>query len=126
MAEGLALHLGKGIIKPSSAGLYAHYVQPRAIEVLKEIGIDISGQKSKDIDPDLLNEMDYVITLCGHAEGTCPVTPPEVKRLHWPIDDPVGTRGTEEVIMADFRRARDEIKAKITTLIEELKKEELE
>jgi arsenate reductase len=125
MAEGLARHLGKGIIEPYSAGLYAHYVQPRAIDVLKEIGIDISGQKSKDIDSGLLNEMDIAITLCGHAESTCPVTPPKVKRLHWPIEDPVLTRGTDEVIMADFRRARDEIKTKITTLIEELRKEEL-
>jgi arsenate reductase len=125
MAEGLARHLGKGIIEPCSAGIYAHYVQPRAIEVLKETGIDISEQKSKDIDSSLLNEMDIVITLCGHAEDTCPATPPEVKRLHWSIDDPVLTKGTEEVIMADFRRARDEIKAKITTLIEKLKKYEL-
>ena len=91
MAEGLARHLGKGIIEPYSAGLFVHHVQPGAIAVMKEIGIDISGQKSKNIDEELLRTMDMVITLCGHAEETCPVTPPYIKRIHWPINDPVGT-----------------------------------
>ena len=117
MAEGLARHLGKGIIEPYSAGLFAHYVQPMAIAVMKEIGIDISGQKSKNIDEELLRTMDMVITLCGHAEETCPVTPPYIKRIHWPINDPVGTVGTEEEIMNAFRKARDEIKERIETLI---------
>jgi Protein-tyrosine-phosphatase len=91
MAEGFAREYGKGIIEPFSAGLMASRVHPRAIEVMKEIGIDISGQSSKEIDPELLNQMDVVITLCGHAEASCPMTPPHIKRLHWPIDDPVGT-----------------------------------
>ena len=117
MAEGLARHLGKGIIEPYSAGLFVHHVQPGAIAVMKEIGIDISGQKSKNIDEELLRTMDTVITLCGHAEETCPVTPPYIKRIHWPINDPVGTAGTEEEIMNAFRKARDEIKERIETLI---------
>jgi arsenate reductase len=124
MAEGLARKLGKGIIEPHSAGLFAHYVHPRAIEVMKEIGIDISKQRSKNIDPAQLNEMDIIITLCHNAEATCPTTPPEIKRIHWPIKDPVGTTGTEEEIMQDFRRARDEIKEKILNLIEEIKNKE--
>lgn len=120
MAEGLARHLSKGIIEPYSAGLFAHHVQPRAIAVMKEIGIDISVQKSKNIDEELLRTMDTVITLCGHAEETCPATPPYIKRIHWPINDPVGTAGTEEEIMNAFRKARDEIKERITGFIKEI------
>lgn len=123
MAEGLARHLGEDIFEPFSAGLFAFYVQPRSIEVLKEIGIDITGQTSKDIDMDLLKQMDLIITLCDHAEATCPATPREIRKLHWPIKDPVRTKGSEEEIMNDFRRARDEIKEKIEALIEEFGKE---
>jgi arsenate reductase len=84
-----------------------------------EIGIDISAQRSKEIDPQLLRQMDVVITLCSNAEEACPVTPPGVKRIHWPIRDPVGTIGTEEEIMKDFRRARDEIRKKIQEFLAE-------
>jgi len=119
MAEGLMRALGQGRVEVHSAGLFASGVQPRAIEVLKEIGIDISGQTSKDIDPGLMRSMDYVITLCGHAESTCPATPPEVTRIHWPIDDPVGAQGTDEEIMNDFRRARDEIKQRIEVFLKD-------
>ena len=94
MAEGLARELGKGVLEPYSAGLMAAGVLPRAIAVMKEIGIDISGRKSKTIDERLLKNMDVVVTLCDNAAEACPWTPPEIKRLHWPIKDPVGTRGT--------------------------------
>ena len=124
MAEGWARKLGKALIEPYSAGLMAAGVHPRAAAVMREAGIDISGQKSKEIDKNLLLKMDIVITLCGHAEATCPLTPPHIKRLHWPIEDPVGTRGTEEVIMKDFRRARDEIRDRITTFIREIVRSE--
>jgi arsenate reductase len=121
MAEGLARELGKGLVEPYSAGLIAAGVHPRAIAVMKEIGIDISRQRSREIDEDLLREMDIVITLCTNAEDSCPWTPPEIRRLHWPINDPVGATGTESEIMAEFRRARDEIKARIVKFIEEVK-----
>ena len=124
MAEGFARELGRGIIEPHSAGLMAAGIHPRAIAVMKESGIDISGQTSKEIDETLLGKMDMVITLCGNAEDACPLTPPEVKRLHWPIKDPVGAVGTEEEIMRQFRRARDEIKGEIGRLIDALRKEE--
>lgn len=122
MAEGFARQLGKGIIEPYSAGLIVSGVHPRAIAVMRELGIEISDQKSKEIDEELLNRMDMIITLCGHAEASCPMTPPHIKRLHWPIDDPVGTVGAEEEIMREFRRARDEIKEKIVKFIDEVKK----
>jgi len=121
MAEGFARKFGKGLIEPYSAGLIAAGVNPRAITVMKEAEVDISGQKSEEINEDLLRTMDIVITLCGNAEESCPYTPPEIKRIHWPIKDPVGTIGTEEEIMKEFRRARDEIKKKILELINSLK-----
>jgi arsenate reductase len=108
MAEGFAREFGRGLIEVYSAGLMAAGVQARAIAVMKEIGIDISNQKSKAIDEDLLKKMDIIVTLCGYAEDL------------WPIKDPVGTSGTEEVIMNEFRRARDEIKEKVRRLIKEI------
>lgn len=121
MAEGLAREFGKGVIEVYSAGLMAAGVHPRAISVMKEIGIDISRQKSKEIDEALLRSMDVVITLCSHAEKYCPRTPSGIARVHWPVEDPVGTIGTEERIMYEFRRARDEIREKILTFIKEIK-----
>lgn len=120
MAEGFAKEFGKGLIEVHSAGLMAAGVHKRAIAVMEEIGIDISEQKSKSIDLYLLAQMDIIITLCENAEVACPTTPPGIKRIHWPIKDPVGTIGTEEDIMREFRRARDEIKEKVQKLIEEI------
>jgi arsenate reductase (thioredoxin) len=117
MAEGLARELGRSVLEPYSAGLMAAGVHPRAIAVMKEIGIDISGQRSKTIDEQLLRTVDMVITLCDNAAEACPWTPPDIIRLHWPIKDPVGTKGTEKKIMEEFRRARDEIKGKIQDFV---------
>ena len=121
MAEGFAREFGKGLIEPYSAGLIAAGVNARAIAVMKEAGVDISKQKSEEINIDLLRTMDMVVTLCSNAEDACPYTPPQIKRIHWPIKDPVGTIGTEEEIMKEFRRARDEIKKKIEDLMDMLK-----
>lgn len=120
MAEGFAKEYSRGSIEVYSAGIMAAGIHRKAIAVMKELGIDISGQHSKEIDENLLRQMDIVITLCGHAEETCPRTPPDIKRLHWPIRDPVGTIGSEEYIMDDFRRARDEIKEKVRALIKDI------
>jgi len=121
MAEGFARELGKGLIEAYSAGLLHAGVHPRAIAVMEEAGIDISKQQSKEIDEDLLRKMDVVITLCTNAEAACPWTPPEIRRIHWPIKDPVGTVGTEENIMKEFHRARDEIRDKVLEFIEGVK-----
>lgn len=125
MAEGWARELGRAVIETYSAGLIAAGVHPRAIAVMREVGIDISLHQSKGIDQNLLMKMDFIITLCGHAEAACPLTPPNIRRLHWPIVDPVGTKGTEEVVMNDFRRARDEIRERITSFIREVVKSEI-
>lgn len=117
MAEGFARQLGKGLLEPYSAGLLAAGVHPLAIAAMKECGIDISAQRSKSIDERLLNTMDVVITLCDNAAEACPVTPPGVVRLHWPIKDPVGTVGTDEEIRKAFRSARNEIKGRIEEFV---------
>jgi len=117
MAEGLARELGKGTIEPYSAGLIPAGINPNAITVMNEIGIDISGQKSEAIDEDLLNKMDVIMTLCSHADASCPTTPVGIKRFHTPVDDPVGAVGTKEEVLDEFRRARNEIKVKINDLI---------
>jgi len=123
MAEGFARDLGKGLLEPYSAGLAPSKVNPYAIKIMQELGIDISRQTSKAIDVQLLQQMDIIITLCGHAEDMCPMTPPGIKRIHWPIDDPVKSIGTEEEILNEFRKTRDEIKTRINEFIENLWKE---
>lgn len=121
MAEGFARELGKGIIETHSAGLMpAGTVHPRAIAVMNEAGIDISHHKSKTIDPKLMEKMDIIVTVCGNAEASCPMTPPAVTRMHWPIDDPVAAVGTEDEIMNEFRKARDEVQENIRDLIRSL------
>jgi len=113
MAEGFARELGKGDVEAHSAGLSPQGVNPRAVSVMKEAGIDIARQQSKPIDEELLRKMDVVITLCDNASESCPLTPPEIKRLHWSLSDPAKAAGTEEEIMNEFRRVRDQIKEKI-------------
>ena len=113
MAEGFARTFGQGLLEVHSAGLMAAGVNLRAVAVMLETGIDISGQRSREIDPDLLSTMDVVITLCDNAAEACPVTPTSVQRLHWPVKDPIRAVGTNEEIMKEFRRARDEIREKI-------------
>ena len=120
MAEGFARHFGKELLEAHSAGLMAAGVHPRAAQVMAEAGVDISGQTSKEIDGDQLRTMDVIITLCANALESCPVTPPEITRLHWPIKDPVGTSGTEAHIMNEFRRARDEIRERVRAFIAEM------
>jgi arsenate reductase len=121
MAEGFARAAGKGLLEPYSAGLMAAGVHPRTIAVMKEIGIDITAQRSKEIDEKQLRSMDMVITLCVNAEEACPWTPPDIERLHWPINDPVGTRGWGRTIMKEFRRTRDEIGKKVEEFVKGLK-----
>ncbi|MBC7324198.1 MAG: arsenate reductase (thioredoxin) [Moorella sp. (in: Bacteria)] len=119
MAEGFAKVLGKDKWEVHSAGTNPAGVNPRAVRVMAEAGIDISGQSSKAVDPDLLNSADFVVTLCGDAAESCPLTPPSVRRLHWPLEDPARATGTEEEIMASFRAVRDEIKRRVEALLRE-------
>lgn len=120
MAEGWARHLGNGRIQVYSAGIETHGLNPRAVAVMKEAGVDISHQTSKLIDRDLLSQADYVITLCGDARDTCPATPPEVMRLHWGFPDPARAQGTEEEILEQFRQVRDGIRDRVASFLKTL------
>ena len=121
MAEGFAKKILGDRFNVYSAGIEAHGLNPKAVEVMKEKGIDISKQTSDVIDPEILNKADYVITLCGDVNDKCPVTPPQVRREHWGFDDPAKAKGTEEEVMAVFRRVRDEIEERIRRFTEETK-----
>ncbi len=118
MAEGLLRTLDTDRFEVFSAGTIASFVRPQAIAVMKEIGIDISGHRSKSLDEFLDDEFDYVITVCDHANQSCPVFSGPAKRLHWSIDDPV-ISGSESEELASFRQARDELQQRIRKFIQE-------
>ena len=119
MAEGLLRNLASDRFEVLSAGTIASFVRPQAIAVMNEIGIDISGHRSKSADEFLDDEFDYVITVCDHANQRCPVFGGPAKRLHWSIDDPV-ISGSENKQLAAFRRARDDLYQRIREFIEEI------
>lgn len=122
MAEGFGKILLGGTYNVYSAGIEAHGLNPLAVKAMGEIGIDISGQTSDVIDPGLLSQADFVVTLCGDANDKCPITPPHVKREHWGFDDPARAEGTEEERWKVFQRVRDEIGERIRKFAEEEKR----
>lgn len=120
IADGFLNSLASDQYEVKSAGLEAHGLNPRAVQVMNEAGIDISQNSSNVIDPDFMNSAHYVITLCGHADEHCPViSNPNVVKWHWGFDDPAKATGTEEEIMDQFRNARDAIKNRIETFVKE-------
>ena len=111
MAEGVLRAVAGDVVDVQSAGSKpAGYVHPKAIAVMREIGIDLSGHTSKHMRDFLGREVRTVITVCGNADQACPVFPGQTRRYHWGFDDPAHTQGTEEVILADFRRVRDQMR----------------
>ncbi|MFC3418878.1 arsenate reductase (thioredoxin) [Salinicoccus hispanicus] len=96
-----------------SAGIEAHGLNPKAVDIMEEAGIDITNQQSNIIDNDLLNRADYVITLCGDANDNCPMTPLHVNRMHWGFEDPAKATGSEEEVHAIFADVRDAIEERI-------------
>ncbi len=111
LAEAILRKAAGDLIRVHSAGSDpAGYVHPKAIAAMQEIGIDISGHRSKHLDEFLDQPIDTVITVCGNADQACPVFPGLVRRHHWGFDDPAKVQGTEDEIMKAFRRIRDEIK----------------
>lgn len=121
MAEGWARHLGGALIEVESAGIEAHGKNPRAIAVMREAGVDISGQESTRVTDEMIRRADIVVTVCGHADEHCPVLPPGVKKIHWPLNDPAKATGTEDEIMKVFRATRDEVRARVLNLIDEMR-----
>lgn len=120
MADGFLNAIGGHLYEVKSAGLEAHGLNPRAVQVMSEAGIDISNNASKTIDTETLNRATYVITLCGHADEHCPViSNPNVIKWHWGFDDPAKATGTEEEIMVQFRTVREAIKSRIEAFVQE-------
>ena len=112
MAEGILHEAAGDFLEVHSAGSKpAGFVHPKSIEVLREIGIDISSHTSKPMNEFLDRDIETVITVCGNADQACPVFPGQVNRHHWPFDDPAHATGTEEEIRNAFRKVRDEIAA---------------
>ncbi|MFZ4774006.1 MAG: arsenate reductase ArsC [Terrimicrobiaceae bacterium] len=111
MAEGILRGAAGDLLNVRSAGSKpAGYVHPTAIEVMKEIGIDISTHTSKHMNEFLSGKVDIVVTVCGNADQACPLFPGQVKRYHWGFEDPAHATGTEEEILQEFRRVRDSIR----------------
>ena len=110
MAEGILRAAAGDLIEVHSAGSKpAGYVHPKAIQVLEEIGIDISAHSSKHMNEFLNRDITTVITVCGNADQVCPIYPGQVNRYHWGFEDPAHAKGTNEEIFAEFRRVRDQI-----------------
>lgn len=123
MAEGYVRHCYDDILEVESAGSIPDRVHPNAIRVMKEIGMDISSQRSKSVGEFMGQRFDYVITLCGEdAKDACPAFIGDAReRLHWDFPDPVEAKGTQEEILGSYRGVRDGIRKKIDALVDRLK-----
>lgn len=111
IGEGILRAMAGEVVNVQSAGSKpAGYVHPQAIKVMAEIGIDISGHRSKHLSEFLDKPVHTVITVCGNADAACPIFPGHVNRHHWPFDDPAKATGTEAEALACFRRVRDEMR----------------
>ena len=123
MAEGWAKHLKSERLEAYSAGIETHGLNPSAVKVMKEVGVDISGHRSKNVEELLGIPFDFVITVCGHAHETCPVFPGRARVIHVGFDDPpklAKNTKTEKEALVFYRRVRDEIRNFVETLPESL------
>jgi arsenate reductase len=119
MAEGWARRLKGDLIEPYSAGIETHGMNPSAVKVMAEAGVDITGQRSKHVDELKDVPLDYVVTVCAHANESCPVFPGKAKVVHIGFDDPpklAKTATTEEEALGHYRRVRDDIRKFVATL----------
>ena len=117
MAEGLVNHDLAGQVKAFSAGVRPSRVNPRAIQVMAELGIDLSGHRAKSVEDLAGEEFDLVITVCDQARQTCPIFPGNTEVLHISFPDPARATGTEEEILAAFRRVRDDLRQQVIPLL---------
>jgi arsenate reductase len=123
MSEGWARALKGDLIEAYSAGVAPHGIDPRAVKVMAEAGVDLSGHSSKHLDSLLEVPFDYVVTVCDNAAESCPIFPGRVKKVHHSFQDPprlAREAASEEEALAHYRRVRDEIRAFIETLPEAL------
>lgn len=120
MAEGFLRHIAGDTFEAFSAGTDPAGVNPNAVRVMAEKGIDISRQESKGMKPFLGHHFPYVITVCDRANERCPIFPGMMKRLHWSFEDPAHATGTEEEKLAVYRRVRDEIEIHVRRFVDEI------
>ncbi len=120
MAEGWARYFAKNSFEVQSAGIESHGKNPRAIAVMQEAGVDISTQESTKVTDKMLEQANWIITVCGHADEHCPALPANIKKEHWPLNDPAKAKGSEEEIMQQFRNSRDDIKNRVNNLLQRL------
>ena len=120
MAEGFARSIAGAEVEVCSAGTDPKGIHPMAVRVMAEAGIDISGQSSKGPEAVPLERLDHLITLCGDARQRCPTLAVSVSREHWPLEDPARAMENEEEMLSVFRKARDEIKARVENLLSRL------
>ncbi|MCS6861040.1 MAG: arsenate reductase ArsC [Abditibacteriales bacterium] len=122
MAEGFARHFGSDKVEVYSAGTHPTTVNPTAIEVMREKGVDISAHTAKGLGA-VPKDVDFVITLCGDAAESCPVYPAHVRVEHWNLPDPAKATGTREEVLRVFREVRDTIEKRVKEWIEGLRVE---
>jgi arsenate reductase len=109
MAEGILRHIGGEKFEVKSAGVAPSSVRPEAVEVMRELGVDISKHRSKSVDEFLDRRFDYIITVCDNAKESCPVFPGNAQRIHWSFEDPAAAAGSGEERLSAFRTVRDQI-----------------
>ena len=119
MAEGLLRHLAGDRFEVFSAGTHPAGVNPRSAQAMNEIGIDISGHRSKNVSEFSGQEFDYAITVCDSARQACPIFPGKTRKRHWEIEDPATATGSEDQIMDAFRQARHKLRSEIEKLLRE-------
>ena len=117
IAAGYANSLGKDWFEAKPVGLEANGINPRAISIMQEEGVDISTQASANVTEEMINWADLIVTVCQQANNNCPVPPIAVRKKHWPLADPVNVEGTEEQIMQEYRAVRDEIKRRVESML---------
>ena len=113
IAEGFFRYYGGSGVEVFSAGVEPKGVNPRAVQVMREVGIDISTHSSDYLSKYLSQTFDYIVTVCDKAAANCPVFPGGGTKMHWPFEDPADATGTEEQVLSVFRRIRDEIGTKV-------------
>jgi len=117
IAEGFLRHMAGDKFEVFSAGVKPTQVNPLAVQVMAEVGINISKHRSKSAMEFIGQQFDYVITVCDNAKQTCPVFPGHYEKLHWSLEDPAEAKGSDEERLAVFRRIRDEIKNNVLVFI---------
>lgn len=118
MAEGFLRHLAGNNFEAASAGAHPTQLNPDAVKVMDEIGIDISNQQSKDVAPFWGKGVRYVITVCDKARESCPIFPRAIWTAHWSIEDPASAKGSHEERLAVFRRVRDDLGRRVQEFVE--------